>query len=446
MSIPIEQKAFAFFKKYITFQQPVLLGLSGGPDSMCLLHLLLAWQKLEAPQLLLHLVHIDHGWRLESAHECESLAAISASLGLPFHTMRCTPEAYQGNLEAEAREDRLAFFRTIMRQVKAQGILLAHQLDDQAETVLKRFLEGTSLMYLSGMHPVHDMDGLILLRPLLDVPKADILGWLHEHGISYFNDVTNTDSRFLRGRMRTDIFPYLTKTFGKECQKNIARIAQEAQEVRKFFDDRMAGYLQNPIRGPFGICFDMSQEVLTSVEATQFFRKMGELFAYPWSQDGLHTAIELFMRGAANKWINKVLYLDRRRVFLFNSEDILLPTAPQKLTLGISSFGPWQIIVRERSEQILPTHKNHWQDMWRGYCSTIITHGEYVLMMPSSKMRYQNTGKIVDKLLNERKVPRKLATLCPVIHGETGIVADFLLGNKNKHTLPVWEVTVTFPF
>ncbi|MBS0655813.1 MAG: tRNA lysidine(34) synthetase TilS, partial [Verrucomicrobia bacterium] len=99
MTHPLEFFVHQFFDEQIDLNRPILLGLSGGPDSICLLHLLLEWQR----PITLHLVHVDHGWRKESALEAEKLKALAGVHGLPFHSTRLRPEHYRGNLEMESR-------------------------------------------------------------------------------------------------------------------------------------------------------------------------------------------------------------------------------------------------------------------------------------------------------------------------------------------------------
>ena len=93
--------------------------------------------------------------------------------------------------------------------------MLGHHADDWAEVVLKRLFEGASLPSLGGMTPHSSLKGMSLYRPLLPFPKKQILNWLSEQEISYFVDKSNESSEFLRGRIRLEMIPYLTQSFGK---------------------------------------------------------------------------------------------------------------------------------------------------------------------------------------------------------------------------------------
>lgn len=131
-------------------KKPLLLGYSGGPDSKALLYALLECDARP------HLAHVDHGWREESRAEAEECRAEAIKLGLPFHTIRLDiPKK-----EDAARIARFSFFQSLYRTGPFQALLLAHQADDLAETVLKRTLEGAHLAFLGGMEAASRQFGM----------------------------------------------------------------------------------------------------------------------------------------------------------------------------------------------------------------------------------------------------------------------------------------------
>lgn len=213
---------------------PLLIGCSGGPDSKALLHLLFGCRKFFP--LDLHIAHVDHGWRDESGMEAEKLREEVEGLGLPFYLKTLSINDFRpGNLEEQGREHRLKFFVEVYAKVGAQALLLGHQADDQAETVLKRLFEGASLYSLRGLSLETTLAGMTVWRPLLHIPKKEILAWLAAKGLRYFDDATNRDSRFLRGKMRETILPSLAAAFGKEISGNLCRLGEESREVREYF-------------------------------------------------------------------------------------------------------------------------------------------------------------------------------------------------------------------
>jgi len=213
--------------------KPVILGFSGGPDSLALLHLLLECD------VDLHIAHIDHGWRAESKQQAEQLKAEVKMLKLPFHLKRLEGVPKKEN---EARQARYAFFKEIYQKIDAQALILGHHGDDQSETVLKRILEGASLGALKGILPVSSVDGMQIWRPLLDIGKVMLKVWLEEKGLKAIEDSTNLDPRYLRGRMRASILPQLQAHFGKEISGNLRRLGESARELSDYIAKKIEKY------------------------------------------------------------------------------------------------------------------------------------------------------------------------------------------------------------
>lgn len=217
-----------FLKSHWDQNSPILLGYSGGPDSEALLHLLL---KSGVPPFLLHLAHLDHGWRKESCSEADQLEKKAHELGLFFHRKRL--ESFpEKNREEAGRKARLSFFKDLFASFPFQALVLAHQADDLAETVLKRVLEGAAIYRIGGMRKVsYAENNLLIWRPLLDVRKKVLLDFLEEEKISFLKDPSNDDSSYLRSRMRKEIFPFLEKSFKKQFINNLILLSKRSFEV-----------------------------------------------------------------------------------------------------------------------------------------------------------------------------------------------------------------------
>ncbi|HEX7021661.1 MAG TPA: tRNA lysidine(34) synthetase TilS, partial [Trueperaceae bacterium] len=162
-----------------------LVAVSGGSDSVALLRL------LKGSAYRLEVAHFDHALREGSAADAEFVAELAASLSLPFHQERADVAriaADRGwNLEDGARRLRYAFLARTAKRVGADAILTGHTLDDQAETVLMQLLRGAA--FLSGM-PARRSS---LIRPLLNIPHAELRAYLEELGQPYLRDPTNQD-------------------------------------------------------------------------------------------------------------------------------------------------------------------------------------------------------------------------------------------------------------
>jgi tRNA(Ile)-lysidine synthase len=204
------------------------VAVSGGADSVCLLHIL---HEL-APRWNLHLsvIHIDHGIRgAASQADAEFVCALAKSFALPFHLRRANVPAIDDNLEQAARQVRLDFFRELIGSGTLDRIATGHTRSDQAETVLYRVLRGTGLTGLAGIRPVTE-DGIV--RPLLYSTRAEVRAWLEEHKIEWREDETNENRAFDRNRIRHSLLPQLRLEFNPKVDDALANLAEIANEER----------------------------------------------------------------------------------------------------------------------------------------------------------------------------------------------------------------------
>lgn len=196
---------------------PALLGISGGRDSVVLLHVLL---ELGFNQLIL--CHLDHGLRGE---ESEQDAAFVERLAKK-HGLKCEVEhvdvaaqAQEKRLSTEtaAREARHAFYLRMAEKHDTWMVFLAHHAEDQAETILGNVCRGSSVSGLRGMRPVQSLDsGLHLLRPLLSWRRADIDTWLKQNKLRFREDSSNASAEFRRNRLRHEALPLLSDICGRD--------------------------------------------------------------------------------------------------------------------------------------------------------------------------------------------------------------------------------------
>ena len=197
----------------------VAVGLSGGMDSVVLLHLLHGL----APRLgcKLSAVHVNHGLSPNADAWQKFCSVLCLELGIPFKAIKVKVAKQHRGLEAAAREAR----RAALAKTAADAIALAHHLDDQAETVLFNLLRGTGLEGASGMPAVGALGRKRLLRPLLDVPRSAIRAYAVEHGLGWVEDESNADEAFTRNFIRRRVGPLLASRFPR-WRENLARAAR----------------------------------------------------------------------------------------------------------------------------------------------------------------------------------------------------------------------------
>lgn len=235
--IEMELAVQSFLQSHWDQTRPLVLGYSGGPDSKALLY------ALHALQIPLHVAHIDHGWRAESAQEALSCAQEAAALGYPFHTCRLSSPASTRNREEAAREARMAFFRSLYQTTPFQALVLAHHRDDLAETVLKRILEGAHLPALGGMRPVTHHADYAIWRPLLSIPKEQIFAYLQSKNLNAMQDASNHDMTFQRNRIRRHLIPEARKALGKEVSSNLSLLSERAYELDAYLFKKLSPFL-----------------------------------------------------------------------------------------------------------------------------------------------------------------------------------------------------------
>ena len=207
-----------------------LIGVSGGRDSVALLHCLaaLGWRKLVV-------CHLDHRLRgAESTADATFVRKLAAKLDLRYveekKDIAAIAEMESNSTELTGRRARYDFFARAARKHRTHFVFLAHHADDNAETIVGNLFRGTGLAGLSGMtsSSLSD-DGLIKLRPLLGVRRSDIDEFVKSSAISYRDDSTNSTGDHRRNRIRNEVLPLLCDVFGRDVTPIIERVAQTAR-------------------------------------------------------------------------------------------------------------------------------------------------------------------------------------------------------------------------
>jgi tRNA(Ile)-lysidine synthase len=206
----------------------LLVGVSGGVDSMALLWALVSVGR--KPVVL----HFDHGWRKESGSDAAFVKDEARRLGLKYVVGKMRKSG-KGHREADARVARYAFFAKAARKLGTPHLVLAHHADDQVETFLMQLLRGSGSSG-RGMEGVTSRGGLVLHRPWLGVWKKDIVAYARAHQLKWREDVTNTDTRHRRNLIRRRIMPYLEKHLGPAVTENLWRAAEIARAEGEWLD------------------------------------------------------------------------------------------------------------------------------------------------------------------------------------------------------------------
>ena len=220
-----------------------LIGVSGGRDSVALLHWLIS-----AGYKKLVVCHLNHRLRGRSSDvDARFVQRVAANYKIDFETgsadVRALAKTKKMSIETAAREARYGFFAEAAKRRRCRTIFLAHHADDLVETFLFNLMRGAGITGLAATRDVSTrrVDGveLTIVRPLLSVWRKDIDDYVRVHGLRFREDTTNKNVAPMRNRIRNRIIPYLEKTFGRNIRQNIWRTATIAAEEDKWIDSEL---------------------------------------------------------------------------------------------------------------------------------------------------------------------------------------------------------------
>ncbi len=234
----ILKKVYLTIEGYDLIRQgeTVLCAVSGGPDSVAMLHILKDLNEVQQLNWKIQIAHVNHGVRGKACDDDEEFVReLAGKLKLPFHATKVDVKAHQKSekmtMEEAGRELRHDFLELKAIEIGAQKIAMAHSLDDQSETILHRILRGTGLRGLKGMAPIrvvskkHD---LFIVRPLIEIERYEIEAYLREKGIPYKTDLSNYDTSITRNKIRHKLLPMIEADFNPRAKMALVKLGQTA--------------------------------------------------------------------------------------------------------------------------------------------------------------------------------------------------------------------------
>jgi tRNA(Ile)-lysidine synthase len=433
------QKRFkSFLERNDLFKKNILLAFSAGSDSSCLLDLFLKYK--DEYRINLHIAHVDHSWREESLQEAKEIESRMQKLNLKFH-LKTILEKPKKNLENFYREKRYDFFQYLYKKYNMDALLLAHHKDDLAETVLKRFLEGANLFSYTSMEEVNIFENMIVLRPLITICKKDIEVYLKEHKIEFFQDRTNYDIKYLRAKMRKEIFPFLQKTFNKNVKDNLAMFSQYSKELDAYLDIKTKKVLAS-LKKSSSMLFLDSNCIEHRIELRYLIKKIFNQENIFFSRHSLEKIISWLLSKKTNATLNLKdlkIFVDRGYLFILKNDFLAIDNKQLKINaLKEYDFKNFLISVKKVGSQSL-NENSSWQCLF---------HKSLCIYMPEDELDkisigYFNTDKKLKKIWQNKKIPAILRQLIPVIKSQEKVMYDFLSGKKNKlNNQKLIEVTI----
>lgn len=353
-------------------------------------------------------IHIDHGWRSVSSHQAQELKKWVTAQGVPFHLLTTTPQGDKDQ-ENRARQQRLAFFKDCVEKHNLEGVLVAHHRDDQAETVLKRVLEGAGLAAMQGLRAIRDVEGVKLIRPLLELPKKALYEFVSELALPIIEDETASDERYLRNRMRHTLIPKVEADFGKGITKNLSHLGEVAREVNTHLESVLPLMIEE-IEGPLGSSVTFKANV--SLALKRFFLRKWAL------EEGQHLSYEaisqlLYAPATGDKYVftDKWGLTHQGDAFYFLHKSFILNP---KLVLAQYEVKKGEL-------------KQDWCTFFQGSLSCPISYDE-VVSMGDLPPKLQSK---LNKRYSESKVPCCLRKLAPIFLFKGEVAFEPLTGQMH---------------
>jgi len=231
-------------RKYsmIDYGDGVVVGVSGGPDSVALLHFL--FSIASRYNLKLHIAHVNHMIRGAGADEDERFVGeMACSLGIPITVERVDVPRLARQLgvtvEDAGRDARYGLYRKICVERGFSRAAVAHHADDQAETVLMRILRGAGLRGLAGIPPTRELgEHAMVIRPFIEVTRAQIEQYCEKRGLATRTDPTNVDTQYFRNKVRRELLPLLEREYNSNIRAGLARLARLAAMDEQYLEDQ----------------------------------------------------------------------------------------------------------------------------------------------------------------------------------------------------------------
>lgn len=290
----------------------LILAVSGGADSMAMLHAYLS----DPPEFPIYVVHVHHGLRPESDEESAAVVAYCEAHKIPcrvFYT-KVKDEMGKGEtVESAARRLRYGFFQEYAKEVGATHLATAHTADDQCETVLLHLIHGAGPKGLGGILPRRKEGDLTVIRPLLHLPKEEILSYCKDRSVPYFEDKSNSDLAYTRNRIRHVIFPELKK-INPNVRQALCRTAETLQRQQQALSFRAEEFLS---KNPEFLPVDQLR-ALPEGEQAEILRKFLEVQGKILSFEQTNQALALLSKETGTVEFDRVyrLHLGQNRLTL----------------------------------------------------------------------------------------------------------------------------------
>ncbi len=442
--------------KLLEDTKTVLAAISGGPDSMAMLYSLYELRQEYGFRILV--AHVNHGVRGEFAkRDQDFVQLISKELGLEYYTTNVDMVAYgkenKMTSEEAGRLLRYGFFRKILQENGGGRIAVAHNKNDQAETVLHRIIRGTGL---DGLRAMTMINGDVI-RPLLNITRDDIESFIEEKGIRTVVDHTNLQTVYTRNKIRLELIPYLRDNFNPNLVDSLYRLSEIAQsdlsvleqEIEKKYNLIVKKRTNNSIIFKGKAFMEQDEGTARRVVRKAIFDLLGNLDGF--GEVHIQNTIDLFRSGITGKAVD----IGRDVSAMVSYDDLIIRIGQTKsqmmektiLEIGENSLSEWKLIV-SLEEAELDSDQN-------GYTTVYIDRDKVqgrIFIRPRKDgdrikpLGMEGTKKVKDIFI-DNKIPREERSHIPIIEDKQGII--WIPGNAisrdyrvDSNTKSIFKITI----
>lgn len=443
----IFEKVLSTINKYELIKKgdKIVVGLSGGPDSVCLLHILNRMK--EEWNLEIYAAHLNHQIRgIEAQKDAFYISKLCEDLGITFFIKSIdVPKYCEDNglsIEEGARKLRYEMFYEIKHNIKANKIAIGHNLNDQAETILMRMMRGTGLQGLKGIDYIRDG---VIIRPILDIERHDIEEYCKQNNLNPRIDQTNLESIYTRNKIRLELIPYMKDNFNSNIIESIVRIGNSLRSDNDYIENeslKKFKELSNITKDSVELNLNEYINLHNSIKVRVLRNSIKEILGDTNFIDQRHIddIIELEEDSKIDKVINLprgVFVYRKKNSLVFTTKEIVIEdiefcyNIPSNGFIKVREIGTvieTQVISIDKYKTSKSDKSCKWFDFNKIKGGIVVRNRK-----AGDKIKLSGGSKKVKDLFIDMKIPKEDRSKIPVIADEQGILSVGNIRNSENY-------------
>lgn len=443
----IFEKVLSTINKYELIKKgdKIVVGLSGGPDSVCLLHILNRMK--EEWNLEIYAAHLNHQIRgIEAQKDAFYISKLCEDLGITFFIKSIdVPKYCEDNglsIEEGARKLRYEMFYEIKHNIKANKIAIGHNLNDQAETILMRMMRGTGLQGLKGIDYIRDG---VIIRPILDIERHDIEEYCKQNNLNPRIDQTNLESIYTRNKIRLELIPYMKDNFNSNIIESIVRMGNSLRSDNDYIENeslKKFKELSNITKDSVELNLNEYINLHNSIKVRVLRNSIKEILGDTNFIDQRHIddIIELEEDSKIDKVINLprgVFVYRKKNSLVFTTKEIVIEdiefcyNIPSNGFIKVREIGTvieTQVISIDKYKTSKSDKSCKWFDFNKIKGGIVVRNRK-----AGDKIKLSGGSKKVKDLFIDMKIPKEDRSKIPVIADEQGILSVGNIRNSENY-------------